>query len=296
MPLTIIKSDPRAREKPCLRCGYSLRKITDSNYCPECGLSVWLSLNQNDTLEMSRPEWIRQMTAGLWILVVASLLALVALAPVTVREFRYMVYRQRLFQAMRADEQDPNKWIQIARARPVDDPNLMRVILLGGAAAFAAYQAGLLVLTSDEKRYPDHLSHFRIGARVVTGLAALAIILMFLQMLHPTPWGFPEWMTRLTTMAGAMLTWGYLHRIARRMPHKTLSRVAGWMMVVPLASLAYSFIRNSDWMPNVIPLLFLAVSTGLFVWFALVLRQTGKLADRNWASESADGGNGVASA
>ena len=215
MPLTMIKSDPRAREKPCLRCGYSLRKITDSNYCPECGLSVWLSLNQNDTLEMSRPEWIRQMTAGLWILAVASLLALVALAPVTVREFRYMVYRQRLFQAMRADEQDPNKWAQIARARPAYDPNLMHAVLLGGAAAFAAYQAGLLVLTSDEKRYPDHLAHFRIGARVVTGLAALAIVLMFLQMLHPTPWGFPEWMTRLTTMAGAMLTWGYLHRIAR---------------------------------------------------------------------------------
>ena len=45
MPLVIIKSDRRAREKPCLRCGYSLRRI-DSTHCPECGLSVWLSLNQ----------------------------------------------------------------------------------------------------------------------------------------------------------------------------------------------------------------------------------------------------------
>ena len=66
MPLVIIKSDRRAREKPCLRCGYSLRRI-DSTHCPECGLSVWLSLNQNDALDFSRPEWLRRMARGLWI-------------------------------------------------------------------------------------------------------------------------------------------------------------------------------------------------------------------------------------
>src|SRR5258706_11205383 len=75
MPVTIIKSDPRGREKPCLRCGYSLRKITDASHCPECGLSVWLSLNQNDTLDMSNPEWLRRMALGLWILAMASVLA-----------------------------------------------------------------------------------------------------------------------------------------------------------------------------------------------------------------------------
>jgi ribosomal protein S27AE len=46
-----FQSDARAREKPCLRCGTSLRKNLDDKYCPECGLSVWLSLNLNDTLE-----------------------------------------------------------------------------------------------------------------------------------------------------------------------------------------------------------------------------------------------------
>src|SRR3954466_6376187 len=75
MPLVMIKSDPRAREKPCLRCGYSLRKI-DATHCPECGLSVWLSLNNNDGLDASRPEWLRRMATALWILAGAQGVAL----------------------------------------------------------------------------------------------------------------------------------------------------------------------------------------------------------------------------
>src|SRR5512143_277321 len=59
--MRIIKSDPRAREKPCLRCGYSLRKNLDAKYCPECGLSVWLSLNGNDALDFSNPAWLRRL-------------------------------------------------------------------------------------------------------------------------------------------------------------------------------------------------------------------------------------------
>ena len=65
MPLVMIKSDPRAREKPCIRCGYSLRKVTDSIHCPECGLAVWLSLNNNDTLENSNPDWLRRSALAL---------------------------------------------------------------------------------------------------------------------------------------------------------------------------------------------------------------------------------------
>src|SRR5437764_6386117 len=110
MPLVIIKSDPRAREKPCLRCGYSLRKITDSNYCPECGLSVWLSLNQNDTLEMSNPDWLRRMALGLWVLAAASVIALAVLTPVTIQSFQTMLFRQRFYAALRQgrlDDEEP---------------------------------------------------------------------------------------------------------------------------------------------------------------------------------------------
>src|SRR5215210_3130796 len=71
-------SDPRAREKPCLRCGTSLRKNLDDKYCPECGLSVWLSLNPNDTLEWSNPPWLRRSAKGAMLLAIAQPLAFVA--------------------------------------------------------------------------------------------------------------------------------------------------------------------------------------------------------------------------
>jgi len=75
--------------------------------------------------------------------------------------------------------------------------------------------------------------------------------------------------------------------MARRMPHKTLTRVAGWMTVIPLVSLFYSFIRDSDWPPDLIPLLYLPASAVLFLWFARALRQAATVADRNWTTETA---------
>jgi hypothetical protein len=287
MPLVMIKSDVRAREKPCLKCGYSLRKI-DSNHCPECGLSVWLSLNQNDTLDMSNPEWLRRMARGLWVLAVASVLAVIACAPASLQTFRTMQYRQRLHQAMLEAADDDAKWATIVRSitRPKPDYQVVRLTALVGAAALVAYEAGLLILTSNENRYPDRLAGLRVGARVIAGAAGLAVLLMFLQILRPTPLGFPEWMTRLVAVAGGSLTWEYLRQMARRLPHKTLTRVCAWMTLVPLISLAYSFIRNSDWLPDVIPLVYLPVSAALFVRFAILLRQAARTSDRNWAAET----------
>src|SRR6266542_3840097 len=154
MPVTIIKSDPRGREKPCLRCGYSLRKITDSSHCPECGLSVWLSLNQNDTLDMSNPEWLRRMALSLWVLAVASVVAVVAFAPASLEMFRTMEYRQRLHQAIReaqqlGDDDAANaRWVAAIQSipRPQPDYRVVRMSLLVGAAALVAYQAGLVLL------------------------------------------------------------------------------------------------------------------------------------------------------
>jgi hypothetical protein len=294
MPVTIIKADPRAREKPCLRCGYSLRRLTDGTHCPECGLSVWLSLNQNDTLEMSNPEWLRRMAVALWVMAAASLVSLAAYVPTSMQMFRTMQYRQQVHQAMRAAERasdDPNAWaaaIQIRRMPPPrPDPLVMHVLWTVGTLGFVAYNGGLLVLTSDERRYPDRLKSLRVGAKVIAGLAGLAVVMAFLQMLHPTPLGFPEWTTRLAAVGAAMLAWNYLRVMARRMPHKTLTRVAGWMTVIPLVSLFYSFIRDSDWPPDLIPLLYLPASAVLFLWFARALRQAATVADRNWTTETA---------
>src|SRR5437016_7072051 len=76
MPLVLIKSDPKAREKPCIRCGYSLRRILDSRNCPECGLSVWISLNNNDSLDWSRPDWLRMISVGASVMAAAQVLGL----------------------------------------------------------------------------------------------------------------------------------------------------------------------------------------------------------------------------
>jgi hypothetical protein len=289
---TMIKSDPRAREKPCIRCGYSLRKITDSTHCPECGLSVWLSLNQNDTLEMSNPEWLRRMAWGLIILAAASVLATAAFAPASVQAFRTMQYRNRLMQVFReSDRDDPKQLIAAYQAIPRPNPNplLMRGIQFAGAAALVVYLAGLLMATSNENRYPDRLRAMRLSARALCAAAALALFLMFRQMLLPT-WrgsGFVDWMVRLVAIGTGLLTWGYLGRLARRMPHKMLLRVCGAMMLALLFSLFYSFLRNSDWLPDFIPLIYLPASAGVFVWVAVLLRRAAREADRNWGIETA---------
>src|SRR5262245_44297110 len=98
MPPTMIKSDPRAREKPCLRCGYSLRKLLDAKHCPECGLSVWLSLNGNDALDWSNPAWLRKLAVAAGILALAQLLGLIAWILLSPQS------RPRLFPTIPADQ------------------------------------------------------------------------------------------------------------------------------------------------------------------------------------------------
>ena len=295
MPLTIIKADQRGREKPCLRCGYSLRRITDSNYCPECGLSVWLSLNQNDTLEMSNPDWLRRMAVGLWILAAASVISLAVLTPVTIYTFQTMLFRQRFYAAMRQgrfDEQDPKK--AAAAFVALRPPTRLtwstaRIIALAGAGGIVVYQVGLILLTSGEGRYPDRLLGLRVGARIVAGLAGLALVLMVVHGMSSRYLALPEWLTRLVMIAAAMITFGHLRALAGRVPDQRLGRFCGWMTLVPLVSLFYSFIRDSDWPPDFIPLAFCSVAAVVFIRFGSLLRRVAVLAERQWASETAPG-------
>lgn len=289
MPLVIIKSDPRAREKPCIRCGYSLRKVTDTNHCPECGLSVWLSLNQNDTLEMSNPEWLRRMAGALLVMAAANLVILAAMVPLTKHLVRVMQYRQAQHDAWRAYERypnDPSKWSQLFRPVPAPQYTRLRIAMLAGAAGFAAYHIGLLFLASNEGRYPDKLATTRLGARIVAAVAILPLILIGLQSLKEVP-SFPAWFTRLVAAFSAAAAWGILFELARRMPSKRLRRLSGWMTLIPFVSVFYSFIRNSDWPPDVIPLLYLPTAAALFVAFAIHLRRNANTADKNWTAETA---------
>jgi hypothetical protein len=291
MPLVMIKSDPRSREKPCLRCGYSLRKITDSNHCPECGLSLWLSLNQNDTLEMSNPDWLRRMALALWIMAGANLIALIALCPLSLQVVRTTMFQQQRAHIIREAMVSGDPTVIAPKMRALRphylDETLINAAILAAAAAFVLSNVGMVLLSSEEGRYPDQLAGFRLGMRIVCGIAALAALLVCLAVVHQSTSPFAEWLTRLSAVAGAMLTWGYLRRLARRMPHKRLTRITSWMIATPLVSLIYAFIRRWDWPPDLLPLIYLLIAMPLFIWFAILLKRTAKLADSGWASETA---------
>src|SRR3954466_10596677 len=93
MPLVLVKSDPKAREKPCLRCGYSLRKLLDARNCPECGLSVWVSLNSNDSLDWSRPDWLRAIALGALIMAGSQVLGMVMAVLMLVPDSMWLHFR-----------------------------------------------------------------------------------------------------------------------------------------------------------------------------------------------------------
>src|SRR3954451_20694689 len=138
MPLVLVKSDPKAREKPCLRCGYSLRKLLDARNCPECGLSVWVSLNQNDSLDWSRPDWLRGIALGAFIMAGAEALGLLMAGLVVM----------------------PWMWGWHASAWVV-------------AVYLIALGAGMVLLGAPEKRYPDKLKGYRwfvVGSGIVGAL------------------------------------------------------------------------------------------------------------------------------
>src|SRR5688572_16033275 len=139
MPLVLIKSDPKAREKPCLRCGYSLRRIGDSRNCPECGLSVWVSLNQNDSLDWSRPDWLRMISVGATVMAGAQGMLMVAAGVVVAG----------------------GMW---------GDAWLMSWIV---GFYLMALGAGMIVMGMPERRYPDRFKGYRWFLVVCGGLSGL---------------------------------------------------------------------------------------------------------------------------
>jgi hypothetical protein len=293
MPLVMIKSDPRAREKPCIRCGYSLRKVTDSPHCPECGLSVWLSLNNNDTLENSNPDWLRRSALALYLLAATSLLAFAAAVPQAKYNYDVSRFRSERLRALREAEEtgaNPQKLSAIFAARP-PRPNvpLQRASQFITIAASVGFGLALVLLTSPEGRYPDKLVSYRIFARVLAAAALLAAFLAlptFLRDRDVITLGSLTF-SRIVALLALTCATTYLREIARRAPSKRLARLSAWLAILPLVSLFYSFIRNSDWLPDLLPLLYHPAATALFIAFAILLRREARLAEKNWSTETA---------
>ena len=88
------------------------------------------------------------------------------------------------------------------------------------------------------------------------------------------------------TMSFVTLTWSNIATtgvlppcmLAQRPARTTLA--PGSAAIVPLVSLFYSFIRNSDWLLDVFPLLAFSAGAALFVAFARLLRREARLADK----------------
>ena len=68
---------------PCRKCGYNLRSMRTDGRCPECGTSVWVSL-QGTLLRYSDPNWVEtirrgfaRMIAGITIVVAVIIVAII---------------------------------------------------------------------------------------------------------------------------------------------------------------------------------------------------------------------------
>lgn len=63
--------DATSTEPACLRCGYDLRGVPDDAACPECGLLAERSRRPTDALRDARPKWLRSLSAGVWLMLLA---------------------------------------------------------------------------------------------------------------------------------------------------------------------------------------------------------------------------------
>ena len=260
MPLVLVKSDPKAREKPCLRCGYSLRKILDARNCPECGLSVWVSLNQNDSLDWSRPEWLRQIALGAFIMAATQVLG-----------------------------------ILMAVLMAVPEMVAWRVTAWVVSTYLLALGAGMILLGATERRYPDKWKGYRwfvVISASVGGLIGL-LIAGFSTVGRPIldHWFGLFWIVQIVMLAGAAATLLYLRKLAHRLGSHKLAKVLGWLLLIPLLkfvqafpfwgiSLAYGFCGLGE----LLPWLYIPISLPILIYLAIGFRKAATQAEVNWAS------------
>jgi hypothetical protein len=308
-------SDPRAREKPCLRCGTSLRKNLDDKYCPQCGLSVWLSLNPNDTLEWSNPPWLRKSAKGATILAIAQPLAFVAYLLVALGAFVSAFTADPDF-AIDSGLHDAE--LATASTQPAEMARLTQQwqeayanatsipVAIGIVAAgvyFLINAAGLVLLTSHEERYPDRMKTVRHGSRIVAGASALlglALIMVGVPRLT-SGWrlygpgsSLLLFIAELAFAACACCAWLWLRRIAQRAGKPFLSKLCGYLLFLPVLP----FLKAAPFLGlyfltflivpllYVLPVLYIPLSVYLLIRFALLMSRAAPEAEKSWASET----------
>jgi len=292
----IFKSDARAREKPCLRCGYSLRKI-ESTHCPECGLSVWLSLNNNDNLDRSNPDWLRRMALGLLVMAAAALAGLAAHGLAAKHRLDEASYESRARQMMEdlGDDEFPDAQALAFLRSPPRKTTVMLWYELGAGVAFlVTYHLGLVLLTSPEGRHPDKFRPMRVLTWIGAGAAALFTAGAVSAVFSPVARDASPTIGGLIGVAAGVITWRTLRRLAKRVPNMALARLYGWLTLVPLISLLTILpflIRAIAYEVGLVVdglvALYFPVAAVLFIRFAVLLRRQAREADNAWASETA---------
>jgi hypothetical protein len=75
-PPPVARAPVIGQDLPCWHCGYNLRGLTPDRTCPECGLAIERTLNQD--LIRADPAWLRRVARGAALLKVGLLLLLLA--------------------------------------------------------------------------------------------------------------------------------------------------------------------------------------------------------------------------
>ncbi len=274
----MIKSDPRTRLKPCLRCGYSLRNVPDARLCPECGLPIWLTLGGNDDLEMSSPPWLRRLSLATALLAAANAAVVGAVALIHLGRYLGDANGGRLTGFMAFTDVTILAWFLVAY--------------------LALSAAELFLLAGHEGRYPERARNLRKIVLACAAFTALFAIWLLAGRLtrntHP-----PTFLLALATCGPAAAAWVYLTEIARRVPNQRLARLFhGLAIALGIAVLTLVF---SGWFRLYLALispwsryalawtLFLLIypplATIMLTRLALTLRRAAMAAEKNWGPD-----------
>jgi hypothetical protein len=280
MPFVMMKPDQRARLKPCLRCGYSLRNNIDARNCPECGLAVRISLANDDSLHMSNPAWLRRLAWGAAVFLAANILAMAAMFGMEavrrtpgLHSFRVQFY------------------VHLVRASDI----MLGVSFLVGAAA-------ALPLGSAEGRHPDRTRGARLAVRVLAPCCALLGGLLILPRVANVrlPFELIRWLAPPAAVLTAAAAWATLHDPVRRAGAR---RAAGWIPVLgvglvvgcAMGLLAFGSalliaLRLAPWIARSLPLtiallVYFPVAITILTRCWLQFRVAAREAEQNWVSD-----------
>jgi hypothetical protein len=218
----ILTIDERAKLRPCLRCGYSLRSNLDAKRCPECGLTVWLSLTRNNALDMSNPDWLRRMTIGSWVLGIACVCWALLLSVWVVQCFAYY-WGEILLSPM----------MHLRFALPV----------IGAIGVF-----GAAWYIPSERRWPDKHAATRIGVIVAVVLFAIGVLAFAWFIPWRGTWRAMYFGQAISQLPFDILLIATLLHVIERLNrgfHRRLSRWISWVFVAHLLDLVLAIVWGS---------------------------------------------------